>query len=580
MDDGQNADEVYDVANFPSSTFAEFGVLVLTSASLCYSSVGFYAHYVLRVESVGAVERMAVASQVMFVWLLIAGLLYASHPFWRMRRYGRCIQDLRHIGLSDNPGLSKVADQALAEIDAICQRASILTPKVYVNLDISDSSAVVFGTGRRKILIVGLGMLFLRVSQPEKFRAIMFHEVGHIYFKDVWVVFFARALIISAFILCGAALFYWIGIYLRDYVEYVMKWSEKYGFGDVLRITHFYWSRQGEFLDYLIYRFGLLFLTATVAILSYKSLLRKRELYADIFSSTENSKLSILRCFSSEGGDGGWSLFRSHPLPEKRVEVVMRPEGVSGPSASSIIFMCISISWMAELFMNDTPDRDFSGLGDFFNDDHVHVMFDPDFVFAAVFFVMMLLIVLRMMFSIAVYLCVGCASGFSALKYLGRVMLLLVGGLEVSSYFSPNRILPPLYYESISEWVLDYSFANWVLIIVMIISIIFFYVSICVVSRVDYRSKPSGLRWVLILLLGVFAANGLMNFGFLFASISLGFIDGDRVEYYEYVLTYIFPYFVLIPIVSFLLAIFWDFPFRFYWFSWNVAGWARMRRKD
>lgn len=131
--------------------------------------------------------------------LVVAALLFAALPHWRTRR-SRVIP----LAAVDPEG------GILALLTDLCATAGVAsTPRVVVDPAAASVSAVVFGRTRRPVVCLHGGLLAVRHRDPERFRAVLLHELAHIANRDVtltyltvalWRVFLA--LVLLPYVLC------------------------------------------------------------------------------------------------------------------------------------------------------------------------------------------------------------------------------------------------------------------------------------------------------------------------------------------------------------------------------------------
>ncbi|MGW7443678.1 M48 family metallopeptidase [Kitasatospora sp. NPDC054795] len=131
--------------------------------------------------------------------LVVAALLFAALPHWKARR-SRVIP----LAAVDPDG------ELLALLTELCTATGVApTPRVVVDPAAASVSAVVFGRTRRPVVCLHGGLLAVRRRDPERFRAVLLHELAHIANRDVtltyltvalWRVFLA--LVLLPYVLC------------------------------------------------------------------------------------------------------------------------------------------------------------------------------------------------------------------------------------------------------------------------------------------------------------------------------------------------------------------------------------------
>lgn len=241
------------------------------------------AHAVVMIGGVAAVLALAVA-------------LYFAWPTWRIRR--RRLEPLR---VEDAP-------EVLETLAGLCAEAGLHGQPSWV-FDPLDRTAggVAFGhIGRRYVALTG-GLVVVHATDPQRFRAIVLHELAHLRNRDidityltlaVWLAFVAVALIP-------------LGLSLASLVDDAVEWVV--GFG---------WR--------------LVALTV-LAYLTRNAVLRARERYADVRASTQEpairSVLAAERSGETPPPMSGWRRYTSrlqvlalHPTRSDRVGTIDRPD--------------------------------------------------------------------------------------------------------------------------------------------------------------------------------------------------------------------------------------------------------------
>ena len=130
------------------------------------------------------------------VFTLAAGILFIQ-PYWKIKR-----DKLIPLTPEDAPDVCSYLEGLCAELDLTH------SPKYYWDPLSRSTSGVVFGHPGRKFVALGGGLVVQFYSDQPAFRAVMYHEIAHLYNKDVnktyftvalWRAFVAAALIPMAF---------------------------------------------------------------------------------------------------------------------------------------------------------------------------------------------------------------------------------------------------------------------------------------------------------------------------------------------------------------------------------------------
>ncbi|MGW7081709.1 M48 family metalloprotease [Streptomyces sp. NPDC054866] len=130
---------------------------------------------------------------------VLALALYWVLPRWRSRRGGLVV-----IGEQWDPN-----GEIRAELSTCVQKARVTPPRFLVDAAATDASAVVFGRTKHHTVCLHAGLLAIRQSAPDRFRAVVLHELAHIRNRDVdigyavvalWRVFVIMVLVPSLLI--------------------------------------------------------------------------------------------------------------------------------------------------------------------------------------------------------------------------------------------------------------------------------------------------------------------------------------------------------------------------------------------
>ncbi|RDI25357.1 M48 family metalloprotease [Lentzea flaviverrucosa] len=120
---------------------------------------------------------------VMFAWpllvLVVARMLFLALPWWRERR--GLVVPLEKVDPGDE--IRAVVKELAGEI-GLAQ-----TPRVVVDLAKPLIDGVVLGSNSRPTVCMYNGMLSARTDHPEKFRAVLLHELAHIRNRDVTITY-------------------------------------------------------------------------------------------------------------------------------------------------------------------------------------------------------------------------------------------------------------------------------------------------------------------------------------------------------------------------------------------------------
>ncbi|WP_327691268.1 M48 family metalloprotease [Streptomyces sp. NBC_00461] len=114
----------------------------------------------------------------------VAGVLFLVLPAWKAGR-GRVVP----LETVDHDGELRRLLDALAATAGLAR-----TPRVVVDPAAASTGAVVFGRNRRPTVCLHGGLLARRNREPERFRAVLLHELAHIANRDVTITYVTVAL--------------------------------------------------------------------------------------------------------------------------------------------------------------------------------------------------------------------------------------------------------------------------------------------------------------------------------------------------------------------------------------------------
>jgi Zn-dependent protease with chaperone function len=120
----------------------------------------------------------------------VAGVLYVVAPWWIQRR-----RRLRRIDIGNSPDL-------MADLQRLCEVARVRPPVFLLAPRRRSTQAVAFGHAGRHCVQINAGLVKASVSAPAVFRAVVLHEMAHLWHRDVditmWTVAIWRAFTVTA----------------------------------------------------------------------------------------------------------------------------------------------------------------------------------------------------------------------------------------------------------------------------------------------------------------------------------------------------------------------------------------------
>ena len=208
----------------------------------------------LQIPCGGADLRHALAASVLAafcVLLVVSVAVYMAMPGWKLRR-----RRLQPLTVGDAP-------EVVARLDELSNEAGLRTPPRFVwnPLD-RTASGLAFGRFGRRYVALGGGLVVRYYTDPEAFRAILLHELGHLRNRDVDKTYFTMALWYS---FLGVAVLPLLVSLHDERLPYI-------------------WS--------IVWRLGVL---VVLVYLSRNAVLRARESYADLRASRDERGADALR---------------------------------------------------------------------------------------------------------------------------------------------------------------------------------------------------------------------------------------------------------------------------------------------
>ncbi|MBY8863884.1 M48 family metalloprotease [Nocardia sp. CA2R105] len=215
-----------------------------------------------------------------------------------------------------------------------------------VALPLLSRGAVVFGRTRRPTVCLHNGLLDVRTSAPQRFSAVVLHELGHVRNRDVTITYLTEALW-RAFL---------VGILLPYIVYYV----------DYLALKPVYWR---DDTPEVVWKVVVAVLLVAVVYLARADVLRSRELYADLAAQDWGADRSRW-VSSSPAAATGWvartvrnvaELWRTHPRREIRDENLKDPGVLFGVQGLSMVLAGAAAGLGNHMITGFLPGAGYSG---------------------------------------------------------------------------------------------------------------------------------------------------------------------------------------------------------------------------
>jgi len=338
---------------FPSETDVRFTLLVIAAVMLVYSAgltIGF-ASKLIKVPDVSeiyveardpaSVERGIVAWRqilveaimlvafpfgLIFLALIIAVVIYRRYP-----RHIRHKTKLRKLTRQDD-------ERLLATVQELAQRSNLSpVPSVEMAFDSRSMDGQAFGFRNHYSLGLGGRLRLLLRKNPDRFRAIILHELAHIFNNDVQRTYFAQAIWAVVIVLIFAPAISYIAVnFTRQLIELIMGSDSESESASNLITTLITFIQLG----------GTLVIVAAIR----SSLLRVREVYADwraVLWGAKSSLADILQNNPSESNAGLWTrLLRLHPNAQQRISMLHDPLSLFRITADVPFFVGFLLSYV------------------------------------------------------------------------------------------------------------------------------------------------------------------------------------------------------------------------------------------
>lgn len=257
-----------------------------------------------------SLTRLLIPTSLALGVLTLAMAIYRSHPS-RIRSRKK----LQKVTRDQKPTL-------MNNIQALSDLASI-SPSPIVEIEVGSRSieGQVFGFRKRYSLRLGGWMGLLLRKAPDKFRAVVLHELAHIANQDIGRTYFAQALWIATISLLLVPL---MGVQIITVI--LRGFQELFGEG----LVGFDWTKWFTVVLplNLLWIFRVVISLVVVAAIR-SSILRVREIYADWRAALWGAEepLSDILAQNRSGEKAGlWKrLFRLHPTPQERLAMLGDP---------------------------------------------------------------------------------------------------------------------------------------------------------------------------------------------------------------------------------------------------------------
>ncbi|MCS3763175.1 M48 family metalloprotease [Bradyrhizobium centrosematis] len=326
-------------ATLPSSTRERFGLL-LTAASFLNAWLGsaVVLELLALIQEVGLPQlpqksgtvQLLGALAVLSLLVLTTALFYLTHPLRQARAFG------------DSESLD-ASSSAARRVSEIAIAANISPPSIVMDKDLHHVDALAFGLPGSRTILMGRGLLLLLAKRPNEFDVRLAHEIAHIKNGDVDFGFLAQAVVKATKVLLFLLLFLWLFCFCFWSYKRWDAFGPFFSAGYPLSsFTSYYRRLASGFVGRgaIVFLFGMTFFLLLV-VTEYRSFLRSREHYADVFASHMISLPAFASAFSRIPSQPNvfLDLYSAHPAPQDRTDVARSPMRVFVPRLTYFVYL-------------------------------------------------------------------------------------------------------------------------------------------------------------------------------------------------------------------------------------------------
>ena len=226
-------------------------------------------------------------------------------------------------------GLTEAKEEEFAalrsKVDELADRMGCRRPRIFLSNNYRRQAAKVLGFRRRKLLKLDSGLLLVRLRAPEKFEAIVLHELAHIKNGDIFKGYYSRCLFWVSLV---AALPY---ILYRGYTYIVLFVGLYPGMLKHLEAGNYKWFSLWHLqnIPSFLSNVAPFVFMQIILVIEYCAILRVREHHADWTASVHGARdtlISILEGGREYAGRFSLKIFRRHPCLSERADFIRRPE--------------------------------------------------------------------------------------------------------------------------------------------------------------------------------------------------------------------------------------------------------------
>jgi len=338
---------------YPSGTDQRFTLLILTAGAQAWIVGGWYSTF-LPYSFLRQNESYAALSFSACIFIL-AYIAYLTHPALTIR-----LEQLKQMNAEHLLHIKQL-------IDHLATTVGCTQPIVMISSNFNRQSAKVFGTRNRKYLKIDAGLVIVYARAPEKFAAIILHELEHIKNRDIFKGYYARCLFWTSLIIVLPMIIYRGMSFALKFVEFYPGIMVHFNAGNYV------WFMEWHVLNIPPFLFNVapFVFIQTVLLVEYCAILRSREHYADWGASTQGAKAALINMFESGNrfkNKKKFTLFRNHPDAMARADFVHNPGRrafeISGLDAFLNAYIFYTLMEIALLMADLIPSKTGSRLSD------------------------------------------------------------------------------------------------------------------------------------------------------------------------------------------------------------------------
>lgn len=265
----------------------------------------YRAYYLKQIKaaSISLIFPVGLAAAI----FILATILYRLHPPWLRRQ-----KHLEPFREDQDPLLSR-------EVRSIAHEVGISPiPTIMLGSNMSSQNAQAFGFPGQYSLRLESGLRLLVRKSPGAFRAIVLHELAHIFNRDIGRAYYAQSIWRAALLLTILPLAS-ILVLVSLHSNFTRLLNDEFSLYRLLAIN------LPTVMVYLLKLAAIIFIAAAVR----AGLLRVREKYADVraasWGASDSLQALLKRTGAQEKTQRGLHWLRLHPTAQERLNTLLNP---------------------------------------------------------------------------------------------------------------------------------------------------------------------------------------------------------------------------------------------------------------